>query len=625
MTRSLIALTACALITACGASDTTDESGESAAVSALRQALPESEEMALRIPSAMALTPDQATFYGFTRGVTLGVNHFVRVISNAVQDITELPPTETDGETFAVWGPHTAPLSPATWRVRVDRVAKGHFTYVVEAWPKGDDAADAKAILEGEHRDAEGTRSGTWVYDMTRAHAVEPLAHESTGRVSVAYTFAADRTLEVHFDEVQSRNDPNVTSTLYRYTEDADRAGTLDYIANLDIHADDDPDLDRRELLQVRSRWKGTGPGRADVLATHGDLPEGVSAELSECWDDAFARTWMSLAWADFEQVDGDPAQCPFEDVQRPMFADFDPDAFADGDLVAALPTPADLAVEPAAVADPVARPATYYLVGRSVVLGVVNQVGWVLAVLQQITKHPPTDCEPGRCTWGPWTDWEKGVSSQVVVERDDDEGSFRFEVRTWRFGDAADARRVWLRGGYQQGATEREGQGWFDLDLDVSADLDPDEEAARGQVRAEFSRMGDRRQLAMRLDGVTDDNGEPQQGRYFVDADPAGGLLELRFPVEVGDDPSSPRELAEGTIRWQPDGAGVANIRASEGDLGDTESLAVECWDDTAARTHQHWIQQDVGSDGHPDIDGAACVFDDWLEPVLAPLGDEG
>lgn len=595
--------------------------GEAVVVDAMRRALPQAEEMSLRVPASSALTPEQATFYGFTRGVTLHVNGFVRVIANAVADITELPPTKTDGDTFAIWGPHTAPLSPATWRVRVDRAAPGRFTYRVEAWPKASDEGAAQVVLEGEHVETEAKETGTWVYDMTAAHSLEPIAHESTGRVEVAYVLADARSLEVHFDKVQSRSDPNVTSTLYRYTEAASRDGTLDYIANLDIHADDDPSKDRRELLQVRSRWVGEGAGRVDLLATHGDLPVGVAADMVECWDGAFARSYVHLAYAGFEQTDGDPAACPYEDVQRPEFDGFDADAFADADLVAALPTPAVLDVQPAAVADPVEEPATYYTAGRAIVTGLARPVEAVLALLGQITRNPPTDCEPMRCVWGPYTDWQKGTSFQLTIDRALDEG-YTYEVLTWRFGDAVDAGRKWVRGGYVQGASGDEGRGWMELDFDVLADLDPGE-TTRGLLRAEFARMDDRRQLATRVEGlVSETDAEPADGRYFLDTGDDGGLLELRFPIDVGD--GGQRETAEGTIRWRPDGSGVANMQASEGDLGVRETLGVECWDDRAARTHLRWLQQSAGGQDRPAIDAAACVFDDWLDPVLEPLADE-
>ncbi len=513
---------------ALGACAPAEEPTTTEGVQAMRGALPKAEEMSLRMPSAMALAPDQATFYEFTRGVTVGVNSLVRNISNIIEDVTEHPPTQTDGETFAVWGPYTAPLSPATWRVRVEALGEGHFEYVVEGWPKDEGPDAAQTVLSGEHAEVGGDSSGVWTYDMTTAHALAPIAHSAIGAIGVSYELAEERTLEVRFDDVQGRRDPMTTSTLYRYFEDAERAGSLDFISNLDIHQDDDPALDRRELLQVRSRWTATGEGQADVLATHGDLPQGMSAEITECWSDAFSRTFMSMAYGDVDNSEGDAALCPYDDVQRPVFEGFDADAFADGDLVAALPRPADLDIDPAAVADPAAELATYFVFARDTVAGLTEHVGGVIHMVRDITRHPPSDCTPDACTWGPYTNWEEGTTFLLMVRREG-EGVFAFALRGKRFGAPEDAWRDAIAGGYERAEGE-DGRGWFDYDLNVVADLDEDADA-RGAFRAEFARMGDHGQLAVRVDGVTTvESPEPTDARYFVDVTDEGGLLEVGF-----------------------------------------------------------------------------------------------
>jgi len=348
----------------------------------------------------------------------------------------------------------------------------------------------------------------------------------------------------------------------------------------------------------------------------------GTAAEITECWSDAFSRTYMSLAYGDVEHTEGDAAACPYADAERPDFEALDPDAFADDDLVAALPQPADLDLEPAAVDDPAAEPATWFVVARTTVAGLTHHVGGVIDLVRDITRHPPSDCEPDACTWGPYTNWEEGTTFLLAVHREE-EGAFAFELRGKRFGAPADEWRTAIAGGFVDADGDDNGQGWFDYDLGVVADLDPDEET-RGSFRAEFARMDDEGQLAVRLDGVeTSEEPEPVDARYFVGATAAGGLLELRIPHDTDEDGSA-RETLEGTVRWRANGAGVANIRAADGDLGDEEVLVVECWDRRAAQRHIAFVRQDAGAGELPEIDPEACVFPDWLAPVLAPMGDE-
>ena len=256
-------------------------------------------------------------------------------------------------------------LSPATWRARVERQPDGSFDYVVQGWPRNGDAAQAVTVLEGVHVPGanENTGSGHWRYDLTAAHGLDPTTQPGTGAMDVDYSLAGPRTLEVGLTDFQQPGDATTNDTLYRYTEAVDGSGTFDFISNLDIDAENDSTRDRRELLQVRSRL-ADGPGRADVTATHGDLPAGVQVEVNECWDAAFARTYWHFSFPQSEVSDGDAAACPYAEAEYPEFEGFDANAFADGDLVAALPEPGDLPDTPGGMREPASEPALYFVLG---------------------------------------------------------------------------------------------------------------------------------------------------------------------------------------------------------------------------------------------------------------------
>ncbi len=603
---------------------------------ALKSALPDAERMMIRMPAESFLTPDQAEFYAFTRGITLHVNGFVRNISNIIKDVVELPPTDTDDETYAVWGPHTEALSPATWRVRVDRDAQGSFSYRVEGWPKEADEAAAVTVLEGEHTPGDGPRTGVgaWTYHLSAGHELDPLDQESVGDVSVAYDLGEARALEVRFVDVQGPHDAMTTSALYRYTEAADQAGTFDFISNLDIHKDDAPEQDRRELLQVRSRWLPTGPGRADVVATHGDLPEGMQVDLTECWDDAFMRSYVRYDVAGDSKEEGDVGLCPFEDRQTPEFEDFDADEFAEGDLLAAVPDPVDFEADPVGVEDPADETATYYRLATETVKGLDKHVKGVLALIDGITKHPPTDCEPAFCAWGPFTDWEKGVSYRLIVTRQG-EGVYVYQMQAKRFGGAEASWVTTIEGGFtEEGGDDAEGlgQGWFDFDFDAVGSID-EKEDTRGSFRAEFAKSADGSRLAVRLDGVQDGPDDAvKNARYLVESNDDGGALEISFPLDIHEnEPDKPAiEDLTARVRWLATGPGVANAVVTGGDLdAGQELLAVECWNERAAQTHFAYALQAEGAEGdggqpNIEIDADACAFDDFDRPSLSPMADE-
>ncbi|PIE18793.1 MAG: hypothetical protein CSA66_03990 [Proteobacteria bacterium] len=590
---------------------------EEPGVSQLRQALPTARDMSIQLPQSSALVPEQALYYAFTRGVALHVNGLVYGITSIIEDVVEQRPTDTDNETYAVWGPWTAPLLPATYRVTVTTAADG-FDYKVEGWPKSADESAAVVVLSGHHVPGEDANRGrgAWTYDLTAAHGLDPVAQESIGAISIGYTLGDDRALEVSFDGVQGPYAPQTTSALYRYTQAADGSGTLDFTSNLDIHHKSDAGLDRRELIQVRSRWLATGPGRADVVASHGDLPPDVTVDVTECWDAGFARSYGSVTYLGTEAVEGDAGTCPYADRQLPQFEGFDPDDFADGELLVALPDPSDLDVEPAPVDEEAPEVATYYAMAKATVTDLQLHATRVLELVHEITRHPASACDDSSCRWGPSTDWNTQVSAMLVVARQAD-GSYGYQVMVQRFGAGDDAWQVLLDGSaIDEGGGN--GRGAFVYDFDVHAAFDSDRADAAGTLRVEYVAGEDETSLHFRhTDG-------PVEQEYLVSVSPEAGYLDLRGPFDLDTtDPARPLlEIVEGRVRWLSTGAGVADIFATSGDLGDdSEILAVECWNPTAARTHIDLVERATGDPATPTLDGPGCVFTDWQSADFPPM----
>lgn len=605
------------LVAATAACEPADDAAtEAPGIETLRAALPQADELSINVPNSSALVGEQATFYRFTRNVSLNVNGMARNIGNLIEDVVETEPSQTDGESFAVWGPYEEPLSPAVWQVRVERNDAGQFEYQVEGWPKGQGPDAAQVVLEGQHiRGEDGTKRGEWTYFLTVGNALDPTTHDSTGEVALSYDLGAERTLEVVFTDVQSPSEPNNTSALYRYAEAADNSGTFDFISNFDVH-EDEPEKNRRELVQVRSRWLASGVGQADVIASHGDLPAGQQVFVTECWDNGFARSYAKFAFPGGEETEGDLASCPFDDVQAPQFDGFDPDAFADADLVAALPAPEVFDVGIDVVADEDAELAVYYRMGVNTITSLNTHARNVLAMIRNIAAYPPSSCTDSGCQWGPWTDWDTRVSTRLNIERKED-GLFAYVLAVKAFGEPNDAWQALVKGGYVEGAE----QGGFEFDLDVLRRFDASEEGT-GTVRMEFARDGENRALATR---VIPAEGEPGAGRYFVAVTPEGGLLDLELAANIDDEAGRDGvERLEARLRWITGGAGVADVRVTEGDIAAGQSvLAVECWDEAGVRTHFAYASQPIEDAARPEH-APACVIEGWQAPERHIMSDE-
>src|SRR5262245_40704029 len=99
-----------------------------------REGTPTRETVALVVPGAAtqgaltaegetqsALLGEKAKTYVTTRTITAIVNGGTWAVLTLVRTVVSYPATGVEGDT-AVWGPHTEPLSPNTWKLTVTRV-----------------------------------------------------------------------------------------------------------------------------------------------------------------------------------------------------------------------------------------------------------------------------------------------------------------------------------------------------------------------------------------------------------------------------------------------------------------------------------------------------------------------
>lgn len=616
MNRLLLALLLTAPFGGCEAERPPATAEAEIPLAAFRAALPSTDWLNIDTPFAADPPSDAASMQAFTRSISVGVDAFAANISYIIQDIVDVAPVQTDGQRFAIWGPLTDPLSPATWRVTVRRADDGTMTHTLEGWPKAADPTEAVAVVWGEHRPNETGAQGGWTYDLTAGRALDRVAHESIGTVALSYVIEpSGRSVEARFTGVQGPRDPISSSTEYRYRADADGGGSFDFMANFDVDA---PDVTRprRELVQVRTRWLASGAGRADVLAGYGDLRDGVEAEISQCWSDKFSEVWQGFRVGEVvDRTEGTAADCVFDDTQRPQF-DVDREGFADSDFARILPNAVDFKPGGIPIVDPVDEPAEYLGYANGAINGLEQYLGWVLTIFREITQYPLTSCEADACTWGPWTEWDTQRSTRVVVRRVDP-NSYTYSLAIKAFGAPESEWKELVVGGFVNGETERHGQGYFDFDLALLRESGADDTIEADRLRAEFRRQGNSGEMAAWIDGVPGFPGM-NSARYFLSTSPLGGRIDMETPADIhqGDPTLSKLELIEAVYRWRQDGAGEGTLRISKGDVGGFQSLlGIECWDARGASVHRAFEAQPVTSETLPER-SEACAFSDWVEP---------
>jgi hypothetical protein len=300
-----------------------------------RDGVPYREDVALAVPasdsSSGALTAGDGTeairsgllgekseLYTVTRGITAVVNTATAAVLTLVRTITEYPPSSIAGET-AVWGPHTEPLSPNTWRLTVDRVGPGQFHYVLEAKPKAVSDAPYLTILSGHHNlSTPGAHrrahlpaygSGDFVLDWDAAQML-PEHDDNVGKAAFVYsrissTSAVD--INVTFTQIRDKDTGLLLDATYGYVATPGAGGSFDFKQIKDT-IQTTPAL---ETSTFHSRWLESGAGRSDVRIQGGDLGA-AQATASECWAESFLSVYMTNSYGDPSKLWGAETACAF-------------------------------------------------------------------------------------------------------------------------------------------------------------------------------------------------------------------------------------------------------------------------------------------------------------------------
>lgn len=261
-----------------------------------------------------------AKYYGFTREVRDGVNDVTAVVLGSVWLIVHTEPS-TLREREAIWGPWADSLSPAEYRLRVTESAPDEYDYALEGRPKGSAAAYA-AVLSGRGHGRGDPRHGDGWFeiDLDAVRALDPFeVREGSGKIRITHDLDPRITRQLFVgDRAVSAE---VTPTELEVWWVAESVSREDGTGTLQVRAHDDADetrLTRLEDLEIASRWRADGAGRADVVVSGGDVPAAVGAVRAvECWGTDFTTSYYAddLEW---EPTTGDPSACAFAEPAPP-------------------------------------------------------------------------------------------------------------------------------------------------------------------------------------------------------------------------------------------------------------------------------------------------------------------
>jgi hypothetical protein len=264
-----------------------------------------------------------AYWYGFTRSVRQGVNQVTASVLGGVWIIVHTQPTRVS-DTEAVWGPWTDALEPATYRFRIEEVARDEYDYTLEGRPKTSDReADYRAVLKGKgwakghpkHGD------GFFMIDLDVARELDPfnVDADETGMIEITHDLPPDITDNLFSNPktVTAKVTPSKSESWFEVTTTSKEDGTGTLVVGALADADDS-NATQLETIGIASQWTAQGAGRADITISGGDVPaDPGTVSAVECWDTTFARVYYGDS-INYEPTDGELSACAFSAPATP-------------------------------------------------------------------------------------------------------------------------------------------------------------------------------------------------------------------------------------------------------------------------------------------------------------------
>lgn len=227
-----------------------------------------------------------------------------------------------------------------------------------------------------------------------------------------------------------------------------------------------------------------------------------------------------------------------------------------------------------------------FYDLTRGVTSGVNRGVGAVLGLVHRITRHAPTQVQGNSAIWGPHTqDLNPNTWKLTVTKTGAQAYEYKLEGKA---KTAQDSAYVTVLSGVHSPAVDANGDavpgfgaGQFLLDFDQAQTL-PEHGEDVGTADVTYSRPDASSDTAVDVvfTQVMDKETQTRVDAAYAFTRKAqqGGTFDFSINKNL-DVATSGIEHLTIRSRWQPDGAGRADVKATGGDLT-ADATANECWD---------------------------------------------
>lgn len=263
-------------------------------------ALPEKSDLQATMPVQSLTVEGAAEYLRTTRDTVTFFNAVADILLGMIDHVRHYPPTTREPER-RIWGPFPDDKRrPWVTQILIERVPDprtglaARFDYRIQLRP----AAGGAWIdfLWGSYAPTGGVRrgSGELHLDTRAARAAgfpvdDPADRDDLNdleRLDLEYhTLAYPIVVKMAIANLPTSENPGAT---YQYGEEMDGSGSMTFLWRLRNPA--------VQALEIRSRWKGSGAGRADAR-----VAEGGAAILGlkgvDCWDIQGRATYVQRDW----------------------------------------------------------------------------------------------------------------------------------------------------------------------------------------------------------------------------------------------------------------------------------------------------------------------------------------
>jgi hypothetical protein len=283
----------------------------------------------------------------------------------------------------------------------------------------------------------------------------------------------------------------------------------------------------------------------------------------------------------------------------------------APSEIQQALPTAEQVQIKlPGAAARQLGQLADWYVATRNVTRMFNGGSAWVLVLIHTIVQFPVTSTSGDVYTWGPWSDALDPAEYKLDVRALSD-GTYSYKLSGRSRTQPGAQFEVVIDGTADPRPGDDRGKGMFLLDFEAGRRVNPiDADDARGKISVNYDLAA--RTLDLGLESI-DEQGRPVLGDYAYTESPSGGG-DMTFQLRGDAGGSTKTEELTLRSRWLATGAGRADARIADGDLGPTGAVASECWDTAFKRVYYTDSVAFKPTEGTP----AACAF---ATPDLPPV----